>query len=116
MAYDEGLEARIDEIVDNREDYEKKKMFGGICYLKSGNMAFGIWKDYLIVRCGSDRCAECLRQKHTKEFDVTGRSMAGWVMVASEGVEEDGELAKWIRTGDQYSSSLAPKKIKGKGH
>jgi hypothetical protein len=55
MAYDQGLEARIDEILEGLEEYEKKKLFGGICYLKSGNMSFGIWGDYLIVRCGSDR-------------------------------------------------------------
>ncbi len=116
MAYDEGLEARIDEIMEGWEEYEKKKMFGGICYLKSGNMAFGIWKDYLIVRCGSDRHAKCLSEQHTKEFDVTGKPMSGWVMVAPEGVGEDRELAKWIRIGDRYSSSLPPKTIKVRMH
>ncbi len=115
MAYDEGLETRIDEIIDGRKGYEKKKMFGGICYLKSGNMTFGIWKDYLIVRCGLKRHGECLRQKHTKEFDVTGKSMSGWVMVAPEGVEEDRELTKWIGIGDEYCSSLPCKKLKAKG-
>jgi TfoX/Sxy family transcriptional regulator of competence genes len=115
MAYDEGLEARIDEITDGWENYEKKKMFGGICYLRSGNMAFGIWKDYLIVRCGRDRHTECLRQEHTKAFDVTGKPMSGWVMVAPEGVEEDSELMKWIGTGDEYSASLPSKKLTLKG-
>ena len=114
MAYDEGLEARIDEVIDGWEGYEKKKMFGGICYLRSGNMAFGIWKDYLIVRCGSDRHSECLNREHTKEFDVTGRSMSGWVMVAPEGVEEEGELLNWMKVGDRYSSSLPGKRIKAR--
>jgi TfoX/Sxy family transcriptional regulator of competence genes len=112
MAYDEGMEARIDEIMEGWERYEKKRMFGGICYLKSGNMAFGIWRDDLIVRCGSERYKECLRKKNVKEFDVTGRSMSGWVMVAPEGVEEDSELEKWIRIGDAYVSSLPPKRPK----
>jgi TfoX/Sxy family transcriptional regulator of competence genes len=112
MAYDKGLEVRIDEITEGWEHYEKKKMFGGICYLKSGNMAMGIWHDYLIVRCGASRHRECLQQKNTKEFDVTGKSMAGWVMVYPAGVEEDTELEKWIRIGDDYSSSLPPKKGK----
>ncbi len=109
MAYDEGTEARIDEAIEGWEQYEKKHLFGGICYLTSGNMAFGIWRDYLIVRCGAEQHEECLRQKNVKEFDVTGKSMSGWVMVAPEGIEEDSALKKWIETGADYASSLPPK-------
>ena len=112
MAYDKGLEARVDEIMEGWESYEKKKMFGGICYLKSGNMSLGIWQDYLIVRCGPERYAECLKSRHAKEFDVTGKPMSGWVMVYPEGVEEDRELEKWMRIGHSYSSSLPRKKRK----
>lgn len=111
MAYDEGLEARIDEITEDWEYYEKKRMFGGICYLRSGNMAFGIWQDSLIVRCGPARHAECLGKGNTKVFDVTGKPMAGWVMVSSEGVDEDPDLEEWLRIGDGFSSSL-PRKMK----
>ncbi len=110
MAYDEGTEARIDELVEDWVDYEKKRMFGGICYLKSGNMAFGIWRDHLIVRCGAERHKEYLRKKNVKEFDVTGKPMSGWIMVAPEGIEEDQHLEKWIRVGDVYASALPPKR------
>ena len=109
MAYDKGTEARIDEIMEGWGRYEKKRMFGGIGYLRSGNLAFGIWKDHLIVRCGPERHGESLRQKHTKEFAVTGRPMAGWIMVAPEGIEADRELERWMRMGDGYASSLPPK-------
>jgi hypothetical protein len=112
VAYDQGLEARIDEIVDGWEDYEKKKMFGGICYLRSGNMSFGIWKDFLIVRCGSERHTECLSQKNVKPFDITGKPMSGWVMVAPEGLEEDDELEGWIKKGAGFAESLPRKKVK----
>jgi hypothetical protein len=109
MAYDEGLEARMDEIMEEWERYEKKRMFGGTCYLKGGNMAFGIWKDSLIVRCGTARHKECLSRRHTKAFDVTGKPMSGWVIVAPPGFEEDLELEKWMRIGDDYSSTLPSK-------
>jgi hypothetical protein len=112
VAYDEGMEARIDEILEGLGRYDKKNMFGGVCYLKSGNMAFGIWKDHLIVRCGSGHYEKCLRAKHTRKFDVTGRTMSGWIMVAPEGIEEDRDLEKWIRTGDKYVSTLPPKRPK----
>jgi hypothetical protein len=109
MAYDEGLEARIDEIIEEWDGYDKKKMFGGICYLRSGNMAFGIWKDFLIVRCGPGRHAECMSREHVKPFDITGKTMAGWVMVSPEGVEEDKELAEWVGVGAEFAATLPQK-------
>ena len=112
MSYDTGLEARIDEVVDEWDRYEKKKMFGGICYLHAGNMVFGIWKDHLIVRCGPDRHAECLSREHTKPFDITGKPMSGWVMVGPEGVEEDEVLENWLDTGRRFEESSPRKKLK----
>jgi hypothetical protein len=109
MPYDMGLEARIDELFAEVRAYRKKRMFGGICYLNRGNMAFGIWKDRLIVRCGPQRYAECLKKKHTAQFDITGKAMAGWVMVAPEGFGEDEELRNWLALGDGFAASLPPK-------
>jgi hypothetical protein len=111
MAYDMGLEARIDEMIEDWDGYEKKKMFGGICYLRSGNMSFGIWRDSLIVRSGTARHAECLGRAHTKPFDITGKAMSGWVMVAPEGIESDDELHEWLDLGAHYAESLPPKKL-----
>ncbi len=111
MPYDTGLEARIDDVVDGWEGYEKRKMFGGICYLRSGNMAFGIWRDHLIVRCGPDRHTECIGKPYAKPFDITGKAMAGWVMVGPEGIEEDDDLESWIDEGRLFVESLPRKKL-----
>jgi hypothetical protein len=109
MAYDEGLEARIEELLEDHVGFEKKKMFGGICYLNSGNMCFGIWKDSLIVRCGPQYHQELLGRSHVKPFDITGKAMAGWILIAPEGFEEDEELKNWIDYGIRFSSTLPPK-------
>lgn len=50
MAYDKSVEQRIDALITPWPDIEKKKMFGGVCYLLCGNICFGIWQEYLIVR------------------------------------------------------------------
>ena len=50
MAYSTLLEEKIDAASGLWQNVEKKKMFGGVCYLLKGNMAFGIYKDFLIVR------------------------------------------------------------------
>ncbi len=113
MAYDEGLEARIDEITDEWESYEKKKMFGGICYLHSGNMAFGIWKDYLIVRMAPSLAEEKRHQPHVGEFDLTGKPMKGWVMVEKGSWDDTVALDGWLRIGKAFALTLPVKKRKG---
>ena len=50
MAYDEGLAQRIREEFSDIHGIIEKKMFGGVCYLINGNMACGVYKEYLIVR------------------------------------------------------------------
>ena len=50
MPYSKLIEEKIETIVGGWKKIEKKKMFGGICYLLNGNMCFGIYKEYLIVR------------------------------------------------------------------
>ena len=35
--------------------------------------------------------------------------MAGWVLVAAEGLSADEDLASWIDTGVRYAESLPPK-------
>ena len=74
---------RIDVLVNAWSGLAKRKMFGGVGYVIEGNMAFGIWKHSLVVRCGPERQAECLRERHTSRFDITGRPMKGWLLVGS---------------------------------
>jgi hypothetical protein len=56
----------------------------------------GVWNDSLIVRLGDEQGDEALKELHVSEFNITGRSMKGWVLVAPEGVEDDGQLSGWI--------------------
>lgn len=109
MAYDTELEARIDLISLAWPGLAKKAMFGGKGYLLLGNMAFGIWKDHLVVRCGPDRYPACLAQPHVAEFAVTGKPMAGWVLVAPEGFADEPTLATWLETGRDFAVTLPAK-------
>jgi hypothetical protein len=109
VAYSHDLEKRIDARV---EDFglAKKKMFGGICYLLQGNMCFGIYRDFLIVRLGSAAAAEpYLAQAHVKPMDITGRPMKGWVMVAPTAYDGPEQLRPWLSRGMRFAQSLPPK-------
>lgn len=106
MAYDEGLAQRIREVLEERDGFVEKKMFGGICYLLFGNMACGIIGGELIVRVGPEGYEDALSQPHTRVFDFTGRIMRGWVVVTPEGIGEDEELTEWIDAGAGFAMSL----------
>lgn len=109
MAYDEGLALRVSAILNDLAGLTEKKMFGGVGYLLNGNMACGVHQEYLIVRVGSDRYQASLDDEHTKVFDITGRPMTGWVMVAPDGLIVDDALQRWIQQGIEFAETLPPK-------
>ena len=109
MAYSTDLEDRMDASVGDW-GLTKKKMFGGIGYLLAGNMCFGIYEDYLIVRLGSAAAAKpYLAQAHVKPMDITGRPMKGWVMVAPTAYDGPEQLRQWLSRGTQFARTLPPK-------
>lgn len=109
MAYDEGLAQRVRELLEEKPEYNEKKMFGGICWLIKGNMACGILNDEIIVRVGPQRYEDSLELPHTRKFDITGRPMKGWVMVSHQGHESDEDLISWVQKGVNFALSLPPK-------
>lgn len=114
MAYNKKLEETIDAAANRWQSMEKKRMFGGVCYLFKGNMAFGIHKDFLIVRMDKEQGEQSLKDRNVQPFDITGKPMAGWVMVNEAGWEIRTGLAKWMEKGKQYALSLPEKKGKVK--
>jgi hypothetical protein len=112
MAYDQNLARRIREELGGTAGLEEKEMFGGVGYLIRGNMACGVHKEALIVRVGLERYQEALNQRHTRPFDITGRSLKGWVMVMADGYRNDDDLKAWIKQGVDFSNTLPPKERK----
>ncbi|ABQ27503.1 TfoX/Sxy family protein [Geotalea uraniireducens] len=109
MPYSELIEQRIDTMVREWENVEKKRMFGGICYLLNGNMCFGIYRDYLIVRCGPDAAGEKLKEKHVRPMDITGKPMKGWLMVEEGGWKREEDMSCWLLLGKKFALTLPSK-------
>src|SRR5438876_3784887 len=109
MAFDETLAGRIRDALVRKKNIEEKKMFGGVGFLLNGNMLVGVWKDSLIVRLGPDEGDEALKEPHVKEFDITGRPMKGWVLVAPEGIEDDQQLSGWLQRAVKFVGALPAK-------
>src|SRR6516164_839909 len=109
MAFNEALAERIRQRLARRKNVEQKKMFGGVGFLLNGNMLVGVWKDSLIVRLGPDEGEEALKEPHVSEFNITGRAMKGWVLVAPEGVEADEALSGWVLRAVKFVGKLPAK-------
>ncbi|MFJ9011281.1 TfoX/Sxy family protein [Streptomyces canus] len=109
MVYDEGLAERIRHHLGAEPGVTEKRMFGGIAFLYRGNMAVGVTGDDLMVRVGSDTADAALARPGARVFDMTGRPMRGWVVVAGSAVTEDEALGAWIDEGRAFAASLPPK-------
>ena len=72
-------------------------------------MACGILNDDLIVRVGPANYGDALMPPHSREFDITGRPMKGWVMVSSDGFDSEEVILAWVNKGVDFALTLPPK-------
>ena len=109
MVFSEELAERIRQGLARGTGIEEKKMFGGFGFLLNGNLLVGVWKDSLIVRLGPEEGEQAHKEAHVSEFNNTGRSMKGWVLVAPEGVENDDQLSGWVQRAVKFVGKLPAK-------
>ena len=109
MALDQDLASRVRRALADAGAIREVKMFGGVGFMLNGNMLVGVWKDSLIVRLGDEQGEEALLEPHVMPFDITGKAMKRWAMVAPEGVEGDDELKEWIRRAVKFVGKMPGK-------
>ena len=103
MCFDQDLAARIRSIIQDLEGYSEREMFGGVGFMLHGNMSCGVNASDLIVRVGPDAYEQALSEAFTKEFDMTGRPMRGWVVITSGGIQTEDALRSWVERGVQFA-------------
>jgi hypothetical protein len=84
-------------------------MFGGVGFMVDGNMACGVHGEGLIVRLGPAQYEPAMKQPHVRVFDLTGRPMKGWIVVAPAGCAADADLRSWIEQGVAFAQTLPRK-------
>lgn len=88
----------------------ERAMFGGLAFLVGGNMAVDISNTAeLMVRVGPDATDEALSRQHTGLFDMNGRPMKGWILVAREGMQTKRQLAPWVERPVRFARALPAK-------
>jgi TfoX/Sxy family transcriptional regulator of competence genes len=108
MAYDDELAQRIRDRMTAVAGVSEKKMFGGLAFLTSGNMTIGVYGDGLIARIDPTAMDAALAEPGVRPFDMGGRPMRGWILVASDGLSDD-DLERWIDQSRRYVATLPPK-------
>ena len=109
MAFDENLAARVRAVVGAEPGIAEKRMFGGLAFLLDGNMSVGVHAGDLIVRIAPEASELALKQPGARVFDLTGRPMKGWILVAGGGVSDKKSMARWVGQGIAFARSLPAK-------
>ncbi|WP_181779501.1 TfoX/Sxy family protein [Pseudonocardia pini] len=109
MAYDEGLAARIRDLVGPAAT--EKRMFGGLAFLIGGHMALAAsGRGGLMVRVDPARSPELLERPGATRMVMGGREMDGWLRVSgSPEIDEVDDLADWVAEGVGFVATLPPK-------
>jgi TfoX/Sxy family transcriptional regulator of competence genes len=108
VPYNEDLAARVRAAFARRKNITEKKMFGGVGWLLNGNMCVGVWKEWFIARLGDDYSL-ALREPHVREFDITGKSLTGWVMIGLPALATDEALREWVNRCIAFVRTLPAK-------
>ncbi|GAA4544771.1 TfoX/Sxy family protein [Pseudonocardia xishanensis] len=108
MAFDEGLAARIRELVP---DAAEKRMFGGLAFLVGGHMALAAsGRGGLMVRVDPARAPELLERAGVERMVMGGREMDGWLRVlGSPEVDDVPDLSDWVAEGVGFVRTLPSK-------
>jgi hypothetical protein len=109
MAYNIALEHRIDKLTTGLGTVSKKKMFGGVGYLMSGNLVFGVHKQALIIRTSAESAESLLKKEFVGVFDITGRPMKGWLLVSPDGLKTEKQLGEFLQIAVDYVKTLPRK-------
>ena len=110
MAYDEKTAMRVSELLSGRPDVAERKMMGGLCFMVRGHMCCSVsGRGGLMVRVGAHAYDAALREPHVQPIEMAGRSMTGFVRIASEGYQTEADLQVWLNRALDFVATLPAK-------
>jgi hypothetical protein len=110
MSYDEKAADRVRQVLSGRRDLVEKKMMGAICFMVDGSMCCGVTGSALMVRVGREAYRRTLAEPHVRPMEFRGRRPSGFVLVDPQGYRTGAALAKWVKRGTDFVSTLPAKK------
>jgi TfoX/Sxy family transcriptional regulator of competence genes len=109
MAYDTELADRIRFLIGTGPGITEKKMFGGLAFLISGNMAISASsRGGALIRIDPADTDALTAAGNATLAVMGGRTRQGWLRVSSEDLETDEQLTTWVSRAVAYARSLPP--------
>ena len=108
MAYSEELADRVRAVVGD-DGITERRMFGGLCIMRRGNMVCGVTGENLMLRLGPELADAALDEPHTRPMDFTGKPLKSMVYVEPAGIARDEDLRAWIGRAEDFVATLPPK-------
>jgi TfoX N-terminal domain len=106
VPFDPELAARVRQALASRADLAEKRMFGGVSFLLSGNVACCVIPAGLLVRHEPAEAAELLRREGTHSFVMAGKPQHGWLVVDPAALANARDLNRWVKVGTTYATGL----------
>jgi TfoX/Sxy family transcriptional regulator of competence genes len=91
---------------------ERKRMFGGLCFMLNGNMLMGTFRGGLMARVSKDTHDEAMRIPGASAMTMKDRVMEGFILIEAGAVEDDAALQKWVDMALAYNATLPAKASK----
>lgn len=107
MAYDTELADRLRAVLVDEPDLTERAMFGGLAFMVRGNLAVSAsGQGGLLVRTDPARTDALLEEEGVHPFEMSGRSMRGWLGVDAEAVQTEDDLTRWAEVGLRHARRL----------
>lgn len=107
---DEDLAARVRLVLGPGP--EERRMFGGLAFLARGHMAVAVSgrPGGLMVRVDPDEQPALLAEPGVGPMVMSGRPVAGWLLVDPAALDDDSALRRWVDRGLALVAGLPPKR------
>jgi TfoX/Sxy family transcriptional regulator of competence genes len=91
---------------------ERKRMFGGLCFMLNGNMLMGTFRSGLMARVAKEDHETVLKISGASEMVMKDRVMLGFILIDADSVEDDKALQRWVDLALAYNATLPVKLAK----
>ncbi len=109
MPADPVLTERVRSLMKRRKGLREQKMFGGVAFMISGNMACGVANDDLCLRLGKEGTDKALKARGVRPMNFTGKVISTMVFVSADVLKSDDTLRAWVDKGVKFARTLPAK-------
>ncbi|MCA0399672.1 MAG: TfoX/Sxy family protein [Proteobacteria bacterium] len=90
-------------------DPERKKMFGGTCFMIRGHMALGVSKRGMLVRTGPEGDDRAAASGAARPMEMRGRPLTGYWFVDPAQLADEAALEEWVGMALGHNLALGEK-------